>query len=322
MKLPAAHPSKAADIWAEGSRSCRYLFRGRSKSEFDHASGRLLTIGVMAYRPLSRRGKSDPLYDESQEGIPAYMLESILGWITTQLRSRSDPAETMRMLQLGVRHMTPLEWYAGTNSAVPSLKKRVEQDGEIGLDVIDFFLRFVSPPNEAERLNVWLRFGGSAWEVTPVGQGQHHLTRRAIGPVRDSIDSILPISERAHHHLTTAWSRLMGRDPDPSTAYREAIRAVEVVAKPVVTPKDSNATLGKMIRALEAKPEKWNYVLEGTTATDVADMAASIWTGQLDRHGTDDESEPLHVSQEQADAAFHVALALTRIFAGRLLDTA
>lgn len=120
--------------------------------------------------------------------------------------------------------------------------------------------------------------------------------------------------------MTTAWNRLEGRNPDPSGAYREAIRAIECVAKPVITPNDSLATLGKMIGAMRSNPKKWTFVL-GTDAGPVADMAALVWKSQLDRHGTDDESVPLNVSQEEADAAVHVSIALVRIFAGRLIDT-
>ena len=39
-----------------------------------------------------------------------------------------------------------------------------------------------------------------------------------------------------------------------------------------------------------------------------------LWTNQLDRHGTDDESVPLQVTQEQAELAVHIALLLVRIF--------
>lgn len=45
-------------------------------------------------------------------------------------------------------------------------------------------------------------------------------------------------------------------------------------------------------------------------------MLAMIWQSQFDRHGTHDESVPLSVSQEQADAAVHISLALVRLFAG------
>jgi hypothetical protein len=78
-------------------------------------------------------------------------------------------------------------------------------------------------------------------------------------------------------------------------------------------------TLGKVIAAIRAAPDKWTFVL-GTDATPLADMAALIWRSQFDRHGTDDASVPLNVSQREADAAVHIAIALVRIFAGRLVD--
>jgi hypothetical protein len=51
-------------------------------------------------------------------------------------------------------------------------------------------------------------------------------------------------------YLATAWNRAYGRNPDPSGAYRDAIRAVEASAKPIILPADPVATLGKMIAAL------------------------------------------------------------------------
>jgi len=42
----------------------------------------------------------------------------------------------------------------------------------------------------------------------------------------------------------------------------------------------------------------------------------AVWKGQLDRHGTDDETVPLSVSPEQADAAFSTCLNLVRLFVG------
>jgi hypothetical protein len=54
-----------------------------------------------------------------------------------------------------------------------------------------------------------------------------------------------------------ARNRLAGRNPDESTAYREAIRAVEAAAKPVIIPKNDKATLGQMIAALRDNGDKW-----------------------------------------------------------------
>lgn len=68
-----------------------------------------------------------------------------------------------------------------------------------------------------------------------------------------------------------------------------------------------------MIQAMAHKPEKWETSLVGVD--DVVGMMKSVWTGQLDRHGTD-ASAPLNVSPDQADAAFYVCLALVRLFTG------
>jgi hypothetical protein len=104
------------------------------------------------------------------------------------------------------------------------------------------------------------------------------------GPVREAIDSIRPDSERAHHHLMTGWSKIASRFPDPSGAYREAVRGVEAAAKPVVTPNDDLATLGKMIRAIEGAPGKWTFVLGRTGGRGPGGWASVDQTTRQARH--------------------------------------
>jgi hypothetical protein len=94
---------------------------------------------------------------------------------------------------------------------------------------------------------------------------------------------------------------------------------VEAAAKPVVTPNDDLATLGKMIRAIEGAPGKWTFVLG--EPEDVAQVGGLRWTKQLDRHRTDDDAGPLNVSPEQADAGLRLAIALVRFFADGLFAT-
>jgi len=69
-----------------------------------------------------------------------------------------------------------------------------------------------------------------------------------------------------------------------------------------------------MIAAMRDKPEKWEVTLG--TPGDVRRMLELVWTNQLDRHGTDDESVPLNVSPEEADVAVHLCISLVRLFAG------
>lgn len=171
---------------------------------------------------------------------------------------------------------------------------------------------------DAPALNTYLRLGGSVWAATPTDElGEWQLTRRSLGPVRESIEELLPSSDRAHRHLMRAWSKLAGRNPDPSTPYMEAVRAVECVDKPTVAPNDPKASLGKMIGAIRDAPHKWTFVL-GNDPKVVADMAGLVWRSQLDRHGTDDEGVPPYVSPEAAGAAVHICITLVRIVAGGL----
>ena len=96
----------------------------------------------------------------------------------------------------------------------------------------------------------------------------------------------------------------LGRNASDATltrndAYGEAVKAIEVAAKPVVTPDDPLATLGKMISAIRDEPGKWETDAEfdGGVQTILA-MMKLAWKGQL-RHG--DENAPIDVSQEAAE---------------------
>lgn len=276
---------------------------------------------MTAFRPLSSRGRPDDRFDQPQPGLPDYLLQPVLDWLDVLLwvnapmeHSQLPNVDALRTLQLVLRLQDPLDWSTEGYSARTSLIEMMWKDREFALDVLDFFVQHIAAAPYADKLGTTLTLGGSEWEVAPAGEDGRQLSRRVIGPVREEIENLRTYSERAHHHLSRAWDRLVGRQPDPSTAYREAIRAIEVVAKPVVTPHDANATLGKVIRALRDKPDKWETVLDKSSPLQVADLADFIWRGQLDRHGTDDPSAPLNVSQEEADAAVHLAVPLVRLF--------
>ncbi len=67
-----------------------------------------------------------------------------------------------------------------------------------------------------------------------------------------------------------------------------------------------------MIIAMRDKPTKWTSDLG--TVEQVIDMMSQLWTSQLDRHGTDDESVQLSVTAEAAEAAVHLAVLLMHWF--------
>lgn len=283
----------------------------------------MATLRRMKWRPLSKRGQPDAVLDEPTEGLPGYLHQPVIQWFASAFRRGGNyiADDAIQNLQLRFKLDPPLDWRS-PDKALTDLAERMIGDGDFALDVLDYMLHhmdeFTGPydcaPDVAQGLAAILTSGGSAWEVTWASDGQaFQLSRRATGPIREAIESIPPTT-RAHQHLVDAWNRLSQRNPDASGAYREAVRAVEAVAKPIVLPSNDRATLGTMIAALRDKPEKWEVTLG--SVEEVRRMMELIWTNQLDRHGTDDESVPLNVSLEQADVAVHLALALVRLFAG------
>lgn len=273
----------------------------------------------MEFRPLSSRGKPNARFDGPQHGLPDYLLEPVRRWAEPLLRERrTGPVSeaTLQTLQSALRMQRPLVWDHGALATLQSLFSRMADDRDFALDVLDFLVPYGSTSEEAEELDTTLAVGGSEWEVAEVGEDHRQLAKRTIGPVREGIDAVRSHSQRAHAHLMSAWTQLTGRQPNPSAAYQEAIKAVEAVAGPVVSPFNDRATLGTVIRDIRAKPSKWEVTLDSATSENVADLADLIWKGQADRHGSHDESIPLVVSQQEADAAVHLAIPLVRLFAG------
>ncbi|MBJ7331301.1 MAG: hypothetical protein JHC95_15515 [Solirubrobacteraceae bacterium] len=213
----------------------------------------------------------------------------------------------------------PLPWEHRDYDVFDALLGYMDREGgEVGLDVLDYALNHLvesrTNPDRAPMLGAILQDGGSAWEVTPAAdEGNFVLTRRELGPVAEAIDGLAPASERAAAHLRTAWKELAGRAPSPDQAYFHALQAVEAAAKPVILPKDDAATLGKMLRAVDDASHKWTFVLG--EPEDAMAPASAMWKAHR-RHGTDDREAPMGMSQEEADAAVHLALTLVRWFAG------
>ena len=51
-------------------------------------------------------------------------------------------------------------------------------------------------------------------------------------------------------------------------------------------------------------------------------MMQLLWKSQLDRHGTDDDQVPITVSQEESEAALHLAANLVHIFTSGTIASA
>ncbi|KUN58453.1 hypothetical protein AQJ54_41775 [Streptomyces griseorubiginosus] len=123
--------------------------------------------------------------------------------------------------------------------------------------------------------------------------------------------------------METAWQCVYGRNPDPSKAYSEAIKAVESASQALIEPNNSRATLGTMLKVIGNSPQRFTTAIpaaasSGKTDIDlVVDMMRRLWQGQTSRHGSQTPTQM--ETQQQAEMAVHVAAALVQWFAAGLV---
>lgn len=174
------------------------------------------------------------------------------------------------------------------------------------------------PAEWMDRINLLDRILTDAGSVWRVCQQPLSLQRRldpadldaAQGAVRAAADASRP---EGGSDLAQAWEAAYGRSPNPSEAYRLAIRAVEHVALPVVLPKDQAGTLGKARARVAQSPEKWRVeVGQGVDGQTLAGLMGALWHGQDDRHGGGPNYAA--TTQTQAEGAVQIAVLLMRWF--------
>lgn len=154
------------------------------------------------------------------------------------------------------------------------------------LDLVDMHLQLHS--GGAEKLAEILETGGSAWTVAkdPVP----HLERRVPDEEQHVYVAATTPADDASAQLQEAWGKVYGRTPDPSDAWDHAIKAVEILLHPLVSPNSAQSTLGTMLRDLKAKPEKWILPLASSSKKVGAVEALTAMLGLMwpnpDRHGS------------------------------------
>lgn len=274
----------------------------------------------MSYRPLSR--EMDPAWDEPVEGIPPFLRPSVFAWIDDILIDRETGGryrtriDLIRAMERGLR-VAPFRRRGSYREPVDDLEARTEQDEEFGLDVIDYLLAHQSDGRACERLQSIVKEAGSAWEVT-FGRRSARLTPRALRLLGKAVKET-STTTRAQHHLNAAWEALATRQPSFSLAYAESVKAVEVVAQPVVSSANAKSTLGTIIRDLRQKPTKWSLAHSEASVEDVARWAQVLWKTDI-RHGTNDEAAPFSPTEQEAQLAVRLALMLVPVFTSEILQ--
>lgn len=172
------------------------------------------------------------------------------------------------------------------------------------LDVIDWLLH--RGKGSAETLERLLATAGHVLRVSPDGDG---LVQRLDPSAWALYQHATRPQDAASDHMHEAWTLTFGQHPKPGQGWGEAVKAVECLLKPVVSPNDSKATLGKMTAAIRNGHDKWTCALpsrdlkvNGHQAVKpglevLTDCLATIGY-QPGRHGGDDTGQVEQVTAE------------------------
>jgi hypothetical protein len=274
--------------------------------------------------------------DESlTEGVPDHLEIPLRQWVFAIFEDDEHSAQRVALhLKLRVTNgrdeYSPAKFLAGSTS-----RKQL-------LDVIDTALHFSEPPPApisgrvyrydtgtyehpharrntiVDALQDMLTLAGSAYRVNDARTG---LELRVDPTVQQAVTSALatsrtPSSGSAADHLAQAWKSSYGRDPDPSKAYSEAIKAVESAAQALIEPNNTKATLGTMLGVIRSSPHRFVTAISASTGDDitlVADMMRRLWQGQTSRHGS--QSPTRLETPQEAEMAVHLATTLVQWFA-------
>jgi len=216
----------------------------------------------------------EPLYDT--------LLRQGFGWETA-----AEAADELRhdegLNQQGRRMCIALRLAVDSETELTSA---IESSPDTLLDIIDWLLRYGTLDDggdvTAQQLEEMLADGGSAWAVAP---DLHGLVQRVSAVETSGVHIAMSSDDQAARHIAAAWNAAWRREPSPSEAYSAAVKALESILVPIVTPNDPTPTLGKTIAAMRDKPEKWVARFRGVeTVGALSDIVDEVWRAH-DRHG-------------------------------------
>jgi hypothetical protein len=280
------------------------------------------------WQPLSAREPGKPA--ALREGVPDGLERPLRAWI-----DRVDvwlPRETVE--RLGVLLDIDLNDFWGRGTIYERLAKVPLNDRL--LDVADALLYRLSklsrnsmPSRDRKRarrdLKQLLDDARSVYEVRDDGCG---LERRVDPIAADLLGAAVKAAETepdvgsAPSQLREASDSVRAMHPDTKKAYRMAVTAVESAAHAVIEPNNTKATLGTMLRILDANPAAFEVEIAGKDrgkgpVTPVTGMLRMLWDGQTSRHGSKQATR--EETREEAEMAVQLASVLLLWFANGMV---
>ena len=270
---------------------------------------------------------------EADAGIPDWAISSINTWLISFFQGHGDTTRIFAQEVERNLHHT-LSWRKLLPGANEDLWQEMHADKGLLVRVIDFCLRNMEIgyvwheiENAALELNRYLEESGADWRVrslvvTANTYPRYTLERRTDAAAEQALALAVAGGAPAGEQLSDAWHASFGEHPNPSEAYRLAVKAIENVAIPVVLPNDRLATLGKVIGELRSTAGDWKSsfsvpVGPATAGRDpvevMTDLLDLVWRNQTDRHGGTGQAA-VPITQGQAELVVQIAVAIVPIF--------
>ena len=271
--------------------------------------------------PLSMRGDPKKIdeFRALRGGIPDGLRPSMLN-LTLNLYAKEDYFGNHRVDLEKLQHLERITNRIilpdSNRDSLDRLQRELAGNDVLHLDALDTALRW-GGSRGANELETYFQEARSTYCVRTDADRNYEIQLRQPKEMTDLIDQEVARTGRASEHLSLAWSKCFGRYPDLNEACIEAVKAIEVAAKPIIIPDDSMATLGKIRNAMRDKSDNWETDSEFDRSIEtIVGMISMVWEGHQ-RHG--DESVPLNVTQESAVMTVHMAVLLVSWFStGRL----
>jgi len=252
--------------------------------------------------PLSVRTGARPPF-APVEGVPGFLWNYLRNWIKDAIRDDAQTGIDIDLtLRLNVQRF--INDYPTVGDVVAAALEKPLRNQVALLDVIDWLLH--RGKGSAETLERLLATAGHVLRVSPDGDG---LVQRLDPSAWALYQHATRPQDAASDHMHEAWTLTFGQHPKPGQGWGEAVKAVECLLKPVVSPNDSKATLGKMTAAIRNGHDKWTCALPSRDLKVnghqtvkpglevLTDCLATIGY-QPGRHGGDDTGQVEQVTAE------------------------
>lgn len=246
-----------------------------------------------------------------RERVPNTLIDPLFDWVVNELGGDYLPTELIHEVEGALRVKLP-----DSDNRPDSFASEVLALGgqKLFLRLVDLLLSWRSGGNPPERLMRLLDLNASALTIEMREERWRLANRTVEGVDHAHAAAVSAGSGSAGSYLSRAVLESHALDADPSRVMTNAIRAVEASAAPVVIPRDSRPTLGKVVAALKAK-QNWSLILDARDdgrpdhRDVVIGMLETLAFAQRDRHVG---NEPTH---EQAAAHVQLAAVLVAWFA-------